>query len=154
MIALATVLLVVLAVRTELIGAQRIGSDSMEQTLRRGDVVLVVRHGAGPPHRGDLVTFRSPQDGVASLKRVVGTAGDRVAIEDAVLSVNGRDVDEPYVDHRAIDALYYGPVKVPAGSLLVLGDARAISIDSRHYGPVPERLVTGRVVLRLWPLLG
>ena len=70
----------------------------------------------------------------------------------AILFVNGVQVQEPYVDHESIEALYYGPVTVARGSVLVMGDARANSIDSRSHGDVPLRDVTGIAVARLWPL--
>ena len=85
------------------------------------------------------------------LKRVVGVGGDVVDIRDAILFVNNMEVKEPYVDHVLIDALYYGPVTVSAGAVLVMGDNRADSIDSRAYGEVPFRDVTGTVLARIWP---
>lgn len=131
-----------------------IASESMEPTLHRGDVVLVdtlsPRLGHDPG-RGDLVTFTSPADGLATLKRVVGVAGDRVRIADGVLVVNDRNVSEPYVDTASIDALYWGTITVPPAHVIVLGDRRAGSIDSRTYGPVPLTALSGRVLLRLWP---
>ena len=80
---------------------------------------------------------------------MAGLPGDTVGIEDALLVVNGRRVDEPYVDHDSIDSLYWGPVVVPDDAILVLGDARAISIDSREFGPVPGDRLVGRVLARV-----
>ena len=140
----------VLGVRAEVGEPVRVVSESMSPTLHRGDVVLVDKLDR-TPRRDQLVTFDSPEDGSRTLKRVVGVAGDVVAIRDAVLSVNDVVVTEPYVDHESIDALYYGPVTVPAGHVLVLGDRRAGSVDSRAYGPVRLDALTGRVVARLWP---
>lgn len=131
-----------------------IASESMEPTLHRGDAVLVdtlsPRLGRDP-HRGDLVTFTSPADGRPTLKRVVGVAGDQVRIADGVLIVNDAVVPEPYVDQASIDALYWGTITVPAEHIVVLGDRRAGSIDSRTYGPVPLAAMDGRVLVRLWP---
>ena len=123
----------------------------MEPTLCPGDRVLVNLWDPdlGELARGDLVAFRPDRSELPVVKRVVGLPGDRVAIRDALLSVNGRLVDEPYVDHKSIDALFYGPVLVPADHFLVLGDARASSIDSRAYGPVPADRLLGTVALRL-----
>lgn len=141
---------VVVLVRAEVAAPTRIGGSSMSPTFEPGDVVLVDKIHT-TPGRGDVVTFKSPVDGQNTVKRVVGLAGDVVAIRDALLLVNGRQVDEPAIDHAAIDGLYYGPVTVPAGHLLVLGDNRAGSVDSRAHGPVDEAAVSGTVLLSLWP---
>jgi signal peptidase I len=145
--AVALVLLVV-AVRVLALGWYPATSNSMAPTIARGDRVVVDKlvwrlRDLGP---GDLVTFSSPVDGERLVKRVVAVAGDTVALEDAVLVVNGRPVREPYVDHSRIDGTYFGPVTVPPGHLFVLGDNRFGSIDSRVYGPVPLDAVTGRVL--------
>jgi signal peptidase I len=42
-------------------------------------------------------------------------------------------------------------VKVPRGHCWLAGDNQGFSRDSRHYGPVPLGLVTGKVVWRVWP---
>jgi len=146
---LATGALAVVGLRVGMVEPVRVSGDSMAPTLGRGAVVLVDKLDRDPS-RGDLVTFDSPVDGRRTLKRVVGTAGDVVAVRDAVLHVNGRPVDEPYVDHASVDGWYYGPVTVPEATVLVLGDRRAGSIDSRSYGPLPVEAVTGRVALHLW----
>ena len=101
--------------------------------------------------RGDLVALRDPSGAGSIVKRVVGLPGDVVEIQDAVLLVGGAPVAEPYADLSGIDGVFYGPVTVPAGSVLVLGDDRGRSVDSRDFGPVPVSGVTGRVLLRLWP---
>lgn len=149
-LSVALMALAVVGLRAEVIEPVRVTSASMAPTLKQGDVVVVNKLDKEPA-RGELVTLRSPQDGERVLKRVVGVGGDVVAIRDAILYVNDVEIQEPYVDHESIDALYYGPVTVAAGSVLVLGDSRADSIDSRSYGQVSLRDVTGSVVARLWP---
>jgi signal peptidase I len=65
--------------------------------------------------------------------------------------VNGRRPAEPYADPRAIDSVYFGPVKVPARSFFALGDNRANSEDSRAFGAVPDSALIGRARARVWP---
>ena len=142
---------VVLLVRAQVAETVRISSDSMAPALHRDEKVLLdkLTPRLGRMDRGDMVAFASPQDGELVLKRVVGLGGDTVEIRDAVLFVNGRQVVERDIDLAAFDATYFGPVSVPAGELFVLGDNRVGSVDSRAYGGVPVRAVTGRVVWRL-----
>ena len=108
-----------------------VASSSMTPTLRDGDEVLVEKLW---PHlrglrRGDL---------------------ESVGLADGRLMVDGRPVREAYVDLPSVDGVYFGPVTVPAGSVFVLGDDRAASVDSRSFGTVPCDRVVGRVLTRLW----
>ena len=150
-VAVALVVATLLGLRVGVVETVRVDGISMSPTLHSGDLVVVDKLDREPA-RGDLVVFASPEDGSRTIKRVVGAAGDVVAIRDAVLSVNDVVVDEPYVDHASIDALYYGPVRVPDRAVLVLGDRRAGSTDSRQYGPVPLDSIIGTVRLRWWPV--
>jgi signal peptidase I len=140
-------------VRAHVAEPVRIASSSMNPTLRAGDVVLVDRRHVDVEDldHGDLVTFRNPQGGEETLKRVVGLPGESVAIIDAVLHVDDRPVDEPYVDFSEWDGMFTARVVVPPDSVFVLGDNRVSSVDSRDFGAVPERSLDGRVRLRLWP---
>ena len=129
----------------------RVSSPSMAPTVCTGDVVAIDHLG---PRRGlevdDIVTFPSPTDGTEQIKRIVAVGGQKVAIADAVLEVDGRAVAEPYVDRATIDGVYFGPVMVPVGSVFVMGDNREFSIDSRTFGPIPTEAIDGRLVTTLW----
>jgi signal peptidase I len=129
----------------------RVPSSSMHPTVRAGDQVLILKLGATRARRGQLAVFSGREAGELMLKRVAATGGDEVGIEDGVLVVNGRAVAEPYVRRSEVDGSYFGPVRVPAGHVFVLSDNRAGSVDSRTFGPVPERQLAGRAVARLWP---
>lgn len=126
---------------------------SMVPTLHSGDQVLVdkraYRHRL--PRRGDLVVFRAPGTGEVTLKRAIGLPGDTVAIEDGRLVVNGRRKVESYADPDAIDSVYFGPVRVRAGTVFFLGDNRLDSRDSRDFGAVAKRDLIGRVRGLIWP---
>jgi signal peptidase I len=126
----------------------RIASDSMTPTLTPGSHVVLdkLSYRLRSPHRGELVAFTAPDTGQLTVKRVVGVPGDRVAMEDGVLKVNGAAPREPYVNQREVDSEYYGPVTVPPGSVLVMGDHRGESLDSRASGPVPPSRLVGRVI--------
>ncbi len=142
--------LAVVVVRWQFVDVATVSSDSMAPTVCTGDTVLIARLDHPSTVRvDDIVTFVSPQDGAETIKRVVAVPGQSVAIHDAELVVDGRTVDEPYVDHASIDGVYFGTVTVPDGTVFVMGDHRETSIDSRAYGPVPLGAVNGRL---LWDL--
>lgn len=125
-------------------------SASMDPTLHDGDRLLL-HHGHDDLHRGDIVALSDPDGSGLLVKRIVAVGSDTLAIEDGVLVVGGSRVDEPWTDPRDLDGVYLGPLVVPAGEVFVLGDNRAESVDSRHFGPVPVGAVVGRIVARLWP---
>jgi signal peptidase I len=138
----------VLLVRGTALEPLAVSSPSMEPTLPVGSTVLVDKLTARwrGVDVGDVVVFTSPDDGADTVKRVVAVGGQTVALEDAVLHVDGVAVDEPQVDLSRIDGTWFGPVTVPDGSVFVLGDSRGVSIDSRTYGAVPLDDIEGRVV--------
>ena len=146
-----TLVAIIVLLRVFALDWHPVASDSMAPTVDSGDIVVVDKLPWRSDHvtRGELVTFASPVDRKPLVKRVVAVAGDTVAIDDAVLVVNGHRVSEPYVDYGRIDGTYFGPVTVPPDHLFVLGDNRSGSVDSRVYGAIPSDAVTGRV---LWIL--
>ena len=153
--AITTVVVATVIIRTQFIDIVTVSSDSMAPTVCTGDVLLVARLRDGNLLQdNDIITFTSPDAGAPTIKRIVATAGQTVAIKDSELYVGGRAVDEPYVDHASIDGVYFGTVTVPEGSVFVMGDHRETSIDSRIYGPIPTSAVDGRLLRKLWSACG
>lgn len=133
--------------------AVRVSSDSMVPTLHEGDRLLL-EHSPRDLRRGDLVVFEDPEGAGPLVKRVLALGGDRFAIEDGTVVINGRALVEPYSDQTRIDGEYVGPLGVPPGHIYVLGDNRGDSVDSRDFGPVPLESLIGRVVFRIWSVPG
>lgn len=123
-------------------------STSMAPTLPDGSLVWLDK--VSPDLRGvqagQLVTFRSPDDGAIMVKRVVAVEGQTVAMQDGVLYLDGTAVKEPYVDQRTIDGVYFSTVHLAKNEIFVLGDNRETSIDSRAFGPIPANIVEAYVV--------
>jgi signal peptidase I len=83
------------------------------------------------------------------VKRIVGVPGDRIAMFDGVLHINGEIADHYgcIPDHATLPETV-----VPDEHFFVLGDNRPISCDSREFGLVAEHLLKGKVRVRFWPL--
>ncbi len=81
--------------------------------------------------------------------------GDQIEIDgDGNVFVNGRMLEEPYLAAKSLGKCELDfPFEVPEGMFFVLGDNRAISIDSRNktIGCVEKEQIVGRVAFRAWP---
>ncbi len=129
---------------------------SMEPTLLQYDRLLVSKldYRLGSPRPGDIIVFNPPNGStIPYVKRVIAVAGDTVNIVGGKVLVNGQEVDLP----EAVGAsppqaprITY-PLKVPVGTVWTMGDNRAVSLDSRSYGPDPVEDILGKVIFRFWP---
>ena len=102
------------------------------------------------PQRDDVVTFWSDELGKLLVKRVIGLPGEEVTFSDGYVYVDGVKLDEPYLDEQgATYAKRQDSYRVPEGCLLVLGDNRDGSQDSRFWNDpyVPLKSVRARVMV-------
>lgn len=130
----------------------RVDGLSMEPTLYTGEFVIVnkLAYRLGEPERGDVIVFHYPRDPEKEyIKRVIGLAGDQVNIENGEVTVNGQELEEPYISESP---WYRSAWTVPEASLFVLGDNRNNSSDSHNWGPVPMENVIGKAVFVYWPI--
>lgn len=152
---------VALLLRWAVIEPRWIPSGSMLPTLQLQDRVLVEKirpHLKTGVPTGSIVVFRAPEALVAAgydpraalIKRVVAQAGDQVQVHDGQLLRNGVVIHEPWLAEAM--SYEFGPISIPPGNLLVLGDNRNASLDSHLWGPLPEASVLGTAVFRYWPL--
>lgn len=95
------------------------------------------------------------------IKRVIAVGGDTVSCSGTgPVLVNGKALTEPYIYPGATPCgdKPFGPIKVPANSVWVMGDHRNDSLDSRYHqdqplgGAVPDKDVVGRAIVVAWPI--
>lgn len=166
-------------------------SGSMQPTIQIGDRILVNKMAydlrlpfstvslkkQADPERGDIVVFVSKAADNRLVKRVIGVPGDVIAMQNNVLTINGKRVayqDDASIyetEHAAVlqeqlDQIAhqvklapystgrdsFAPVRVPQGHYLVLGDNRDNSADSRVIGFVPRDEIIGRASSVLYSL--
>jgi signal peptidase I len=170
-----------LGIQAFLIKPYKIPSESMVPTLQIGQRVLVNRIGArfSDPDVGDVVVFHPPTGAeeddmcgeqppmgqvclkatprkadVNFIKRVVAGPGDRLAIRNGHVILNGKRQKEPFIRPCAGGAGecdFPREVTIPAGTYFMMGDNRGSSDDSRYWGPVPRKWIVGAAFGTYWP---
>ncbi|MFQ6098713.1 MAG: signal peptidase I, partial [Armatimonadota bacterium] len=105
------------------------------------------------PRRGDVIVFRDPRDSSLLIKRVVALPGEDVFVFQGQLYkyVNGRWIAQEYAEASPLLEMPQR-LTVPDDAVYVLGDNRAMSEDSRDFGPVPLDRIIGQAVYIIWPL--
>jgi signal peptidase I len=171
----AIIIAVILAlfIRSFIVQAFKIPSGSMLPTLQIGDHLLVNKFIYGVkipmtgtvlipwknPERDDVVVFRFPKDrSIDYIKRVVGVAGDTIEVKNKQLYINGEAISNSFAHYTGNDIMKasagprdnMGPVKVPEGTIFVMGDNRDNSYDSRFWGFVDLNDVLGKAFILYW----
>ena len=133
---------------------------SMYPTLHNGDRMVLSK--VGDIHRFDVVILKAPDENVEYIKRVIGMPGDTVEMKSGLLYINGKKVDQPFINTEALakqtvfiddftlESLT-GESKVPEGKYFVLGDNRGVSKDSRMIGFIDRSAIEGKAVFTIWP---
>ncbi len=147
--------------------------DSMLPTLENGNHLLVnaLDHN---PECGDIVIINTEHAGLYGedgsiyeteglhkviVKRVIAVAGQTVDMDFSrgIVYLNNWPLDEPYINSvttaPAMDPAFEYPITIPEGYVFVMGDNRAVSMDSRYsdVGLVSLAQIEGQVILRLQP---
>ena len=123
-------LLIVIPIRAYVAQPFIVSGLSMYPSFNDGEYLIIdeLSYLLRTPARGEVVVFRYPKDqSKFFIKRVINLPGETVLIQNKTYQLK-------------------------PGEYFVLGDNRNMSLDSRAWGPVPERLMKGRVLLRLFPL--
>jgi signal peptidase I len=172
--------LIVFAVKTWVVNPYRIPSPSMEPTLHcalpepdcessTSDRVLANRfiYHFRQPRRGEIVVFTTPKLALRRcgtqgtyVKRLIGVPGDVWEERTGVVYINGKRLDEPYIqatrrDTQTLTLRDIPPrntyTRIPKGYYLMMGDNRSSSCDSRRWGLVPRKNLIGKVFATYWP---
>ncbi len=138
------------------VSAFKVEGDSMRPRLRDQERVLISKLALrqGNLRRFDIVVLFKPDEPDKSLiKRIIGMPGEVIEIRGGEVLVNdkpqkltfGNDVSSARSpsDMKAL--------LIPRGTYFVMGDNRAISLDSRLFGPVPQKYIYGKAFFRYWP---
>lgn len=137
----------------------KIKGNSMFPSFLNGEFLLTdkVSYRVGDPKRGDVVVFQAPpRESDEYIKRIIGLPGETVAIRGGHVYINGKLLSEPYLDSGVYTSggLFLNENQeyvVPENQYFVMGDNRPGSSDSRSWGPVIFKKITGRAWIVYWP---
>jgi signal peptidase I len=171
---------IVLAIKAWVVNPYRIPSSSMEPTLHcarpsqgceagSSDRVLANRfiYHFRSPRRGEIVVFKTPKLALQEcgsqgtfVKRLIGLPGDVWEERNGFVYIDGKKLNEPYVqpsrrDHQTLGLMDIPPRhtynRIPKDYYLMMGDNRNSSCDSRRWGLVPRKNLIGEVFATYWP---
>jgi signal peptidase I len=171
LVTIAGAIAIVIGIKVEVVNPYRIPSSSMEPTLhcarpapgcesRFSDRVLANRfiYRFVDPGRGDIIVFKTPEiaaqkcgAGGTFVKRLIGLPGDRWEERAGYVYINGKRLEEPYVQRARRDARTLPPRTIAPGHYFMMGDNRSQSCDSREWGAVPKKNLIGKVFAVYWP---
>jgi signal peptidase I len=156
------VVVISLLIRHFVVTPYTVKGESMMPTIQDGNYLLVSK--IGDIKRFDKITFHAPDSDEDYIKRVIGLPGDKIEMKNDILYINGKAYNEPYLKEykKNLSANQVltpdftlkeltNKTTIPQGYLFVLGDNRSISKDSRSFGLISIKSVTGKVAVRLWP---
>ncbi|MEM7714342.1 MAG: signal peptidase I [Cyanobacteria bacterium P01_A01_bin.68] len=146
-------------IRTFIAEPRYIPSDSMLPTLETGDRLVIekISYRFTSPKFGDIVVFQPPPElqrrgysqDQAFIKRIIGTPGDTLKIDDGKVYLNGNILQEDYIKEPPLQAFQL--VRVPPNQYFMMGDNRNDSNDSRYWGFLPKKNMIGKAIFRFWP---
>lgn len=143
---------VAVLIATRLLILVQVNGVSMAPTLEKDEIIFLRQ--TKEVKTGDVIGFY--YGGRVLLKRVIAGGGDYIEIDnEGNVYVNDKKLEEPYLMGQSLGKCELDfPYQVPEGMLFVLGDNRAVSMDSRikAIGCVEKDQIVGKVVFRAWPL--
>lgn len=148
--------LIVVPIRVYIAQPFIVSGASMYPTFTDNEYLVVdeLSYHLRPPQRGEVVVFRYPKaPSKYFIKRIIGLPGEKINIKDDqvfVTTVEKKiiELDEPYArgELGQTSEISLGP-----NEYFVMGDNRQVSLDSRVWGPLAEKFISGRAVIRLFP---
>lgn len=139
------IFVVVLLIRTFVATPIKVNGSSMYNTLDGSEFMILNK--LDKVERYDIVVVKTPGDEL--IKRVYGLPGEKISIENNTIFINDKKVDDIYAYGETSN---YESIVLGADEYFILGDNRAVSLDSRTIGPVKKKQIKGTTNFIVYPL--
>ena len=141
------IILAVILIRTFIVTPIIVQGESMKETLQGGEVMLLKKYDTDYK-RFDVVVISKNVEGDNLIKRVIGLPNETIRYKDGVLYINDEVVDDV---HAYGETANFQEVKLGNDEYFVMGDNRAVSLDSRILGVIKHDEIEGTAGLILYP---
>lgn len=144
------IVIVVVLIRTFIVTPVQVVGTSMVPTLSDKQILVLKKYDK-KFDRFDIVVF--DYNDSTLIKRVIGLPGEHVEYKDNKLYINGKKVDEDFIDDTTndFDLSEIDYKIIPEGYYFVMGDNRNNSTDSRFIGLIKEDQIKGSSTFSLFP---
>lgn len=156
-------LLVILILNQWVLKPVKVVGNSMDPTLKDGQAGFsnILIHKLEPLERFDVVIIDPPTENELIVKRIVGLPNETIQMKNDVLTVDGVEIEEPYLNSKIYQAYLesptdnftsdFGPITLGSNQYYVLGDNRIWSNDSRYYGPFNSEHIVAKDMYIFFP---
>ncbi len=153
-------LLIVIPIRTFIAQPFLVSGGSMKPTFIDGEYLIIdeLSYRFNDPERGQVIVFKYPNDpSKYFIKRIIGLPGELIDVENGKVTITNKEhpegfvLTEPYINEATWG---YRNIKMQLDEkdYFVMGDNRNASSDSREWGALDKKYITGHAALRLLPI--
>jgi len=140
------IFVLVILTRTFLITPVKVNGSSMDNTLQDGEIMLLYK--LAKIERNDIVVIDKSVQGSNLIKRIIAMPGEKVSCENGAIFINGKRFNDKYANGITSD---FEEITLKDDEYFVLGDNRLVSEDSRSFGPVKKKDVSGEANIIIYP---
>jgi len=141
------IILVVLILRTFVVTPIVVSGESMVPTLAGNELMLLKKYDTDY-ERFDIVVVNKSVEGDNLIKRIIGMPNDTISYKNNVLYINGKALEDVYAYGVTEDFL---EITLDSDEYFLMGDNRAVSLDSRELGIIKDKEIEGTVGIVLFP---